>query len=109
MAYDEALAARIRKTLARRRDIAEKKMFGGICFLLNGNICVGVWKDFLIVRVGPDKYEESLIEPFVKKFDITGRAMTGWVMVDPGGIETADDVNDWVQIAIKFTRKLLPK
>ena len=106
MAFDEALAARIRKILARRKNVAEKKMFGGICFLLNGNICVGVWKESLIVRVGPDKYAESLMEPFVKKFDITGRAMTGWVMVDPGGTETDDDVNDWIRIAVKFTRKL---
>jgi len=79
MAYSETLAERIRKRLARRRNVEAKKMFGGIGFLLNGNMCVGVWKDSLIVRVGPEQYEDALQESFVSEFDITGRAMKGWV------------------------------
>ena len=77
MAYDESLAVRIRTALARRKNVEEKKMFGGVGFLLNGNMLVGVWKDSLIVRLGPDSYEDALLEPHVKEFDITGRAMKG--------------------------------
>src|SRR5262245_49709937 len=76
MAFDEALAERIRKGLARRKNIQEKKMFGGIGFLLNGNMLVGVWKESLIVRLGPEDGDEALLEPHVREFDITGRAMS---------------------------------
>jgi TfoX/Sxy family transcriptional regulator of competence genes len=109
MAYNEALAARIRRRLARRKNLEEKKMFGGIAFLLNGNMCVGVWKDSLIVRVGPDQYEKALQEAFVSKFDITGRAMTGWVLVAPEGIEEDGQLQDWIQRAVKFVKKLPAK
>ena len=106
MAFSEALAARIRQGLARRKGIEEKKMFGGIGFLLNGNICVGVWKESLIVRLGPEEYEDALKESFVKEFDITGRAMKGWVLVEPEGIEADDQLNAWIQKAVKFVMKL---
>ena len=85
MAYDESLAARIREMLDRQNGIVEKKMFGGVCFLFNGNMLVGVWKENVIVRVGLDAYEEALAEPSVVEFDITGRSMKGWVMVEPEG------------------------
>ena len=75
MAFDESLAQRIRDALARKKNIEEKKMFGGIGFLLNGNMLVGVWKNSLIVRVGPDGYDDALLEAHVKEFDITGRAI----------------------------------
>jgi TfoX/Sxy family transcriptional regulator of competence genes len=77
MAFDEALAARIRDALARKRGVEKKKMFGGVGFLLNGNMLVGVWKDSLIVRLGPDNYDDALLEPHVRKFDIMGRALKG--------------------------------
>jgi TfoX/Sxy family transcriptional regulator of competence genes len=109
MVYDKSLAARIRKVLSRRKNISEKKMFGGIAFLLNGNICVGVWKEFLIVRVGPDQYEEALAEPCVKEFDMTGRAMKGWIMVDAEGTEPDQEIRWWVKSAVKFVRTLPPK
>ena len=67
--------------LARKRNIEEKKMFGGVGFLLHGNMLVGVWKDSLIVRLGPDSYDDALLEPHVREFDITGRPMKGWVLV----------------------------
>jgi hypothetical protein len=70
MAFDENLAARIRHALARKKGIEEKKMFGGVCFLLNGNMLVGVWREFLIARLGPDQGDEALLEPHVKKMDI---------------------------------------
>lgn len=80
MAFDESLAARIRDALARKRGVDEKKMFGGVGFLLNGNMLVGVWKDSLIVCLGPDKHDDALREPQVKQFNITGRPMSGWVL-----------------------------
>ena len=67
-------------------------MFGGVGFLLNGNMLVGVWKDSLIVRLGPDQGEEALLEPHVKEFDITGRPMKGWVLVEPEGVEDDDQL-----------------
>lgn len=109
MAYSEALAERIRRGLARRKNVEEKKMFGGIGFLLNGNMCVGVWKDSLIARIGPEQYEPALQEPFVREFDITGRAMTGWVLVDPEGIADDDQLRDWIQRAVEFVGTLPAK
>ena len=109
MAYSETLAERIRKRLARRRKVEEKKMFGGIGFLLKGNMCVGVWKDSLIVRVGPEQYEDALRESFVSEFDITGRAMKGWVLVAEEGVEDDDQLQDWIECAVKFVRKLPAK
>jgi hypothetical protein len=106
MAFNEELAERIRQGLARRKGIEEKKMFGGIGFLLNGNMLVGVWQDCLIARVGPDGYEEALLEPHVREFDITGRSMTGWVAVGPQGVEKKDQLADWIGRATRFVRTL---
>ena len=109
MAYDETLAARIRAALSRKKNVEEKKMFGGIGFLLNGNLLVGVWKDFLCVRLGPDQAEETLLEPHVKQFDITGRPMKGWVLVEPEGVEDDDQLKGWIGQATKFVGKLATK
>ena len=109
MAFDENLAARIRHALARKKGVEEKKMFGGVGFLLHGNLLVGVWKDSLIARLGPDEGEEALLEPHVKEFDITGRAMKGWVLVEPGGIESDDQLSAWIRRAMKFVRTLPAK
>ena|ERR1700722_7269895 len=97
MPFDENLAGRIRKTLARKKGIEEKKMFGGIVFMLNGNMLVGVRKVSLIVRLGEDQAEAALRETHVKPFDITGRPMKNWVMVKPEGIEDDDQLKEWVQ------------
>jgi TfoX/Sxy family transcriptional regulator of competence genes len=109
MAFSEALAERIRQGLARRKGVEEKKMFGGIGFLLNGNMLVGVWKESLIVRLGPEEGGEALKEPHVKQFDITGRAMKGWVLVAPEGVEEDDQLSGWIQQAVKFVGKLPAK
>lgn len=109
MAFDEALAGRIRQRLARRKNVEEKRMFGGVGFLLNGNIVVGVWKDSLIARVGPDGYEDALLEPHVKEFDITGRAMKGWVLVEPAGVEDDEQLTKWIERAVKFVKTLAKK
>jgi TfoX/Sxy family transcriptional regulator of competence genes len=107
--YDETLATRIGRILSRRKNIVQKKMFGGVGFLMSGNMCVGVWREFLIVRVGPDAYQAALSEPFAKKFDITGRAMTGWVMVHPDGLEADDALKTWIRKAAAFVATLPAK
>src|SRR5262245_37929803 len=109
MAFDEALAKRIRQQLARRRNVEEKKMFGGVGFLLNGNLLVGVWKDSLVVRLGPEEGDEALKEPHVKEFDITGRPMKGWVLVKPEGVEGDAQLGDWVLRAMEFVGTLPAK
>ena len=109
MAFDESLAARIRDALAGKKGVEEKKMFGGVGFLLNGNMLVGVWKDSLIVRLGPDEGDEALKEPHVREFDITGRAMKGWVLVEPDGVEADEQLADWIGRATKFVGKLPAK
>ena len=108
MAFDETLAARIRDALARKRGVEEKKMFGCVCFLINGNALAGVWKDRLIARLGPEEGEAALRESHVRAFDITGRPMRNWVAVEPEGVESDDQLKDWIQRAIKFV-KTLPK
>jgi hypothetical protein len=95
--------------LTRRRIVEEKKMFGGVAFLLNGHVLVGVWKDALIVRLGPVQGEEALREPHVKEFDITGRAMKGWVLVEPQGVEDDNQLNGWMDQALRFVGKLPAK
>jgi hypothetical protein len=109
MAFNEALAERIRQGLARRLGIEEKKMFGGIGFLLNGNMLVGVWKNSLIARLGSDNYDDALLEPHVREFDITGRPMKGWVLVEPEGVEDDGQVTDWIERATRFVRTLPAK
>jgi TfoX/Sxy family transcriptional regulator of competence genes len=108
MPYNEQLADRVRSAVSRRKGFTEKKMFGGVGFLLRNNMCVGVWKEFLIVRLGPAA-EDALQQPFVKEFDITGRAMTGWAMVEPEGTDDDTDLHDWIARAIKFVSKLPAK
>jgi hypothetical protein len=109
MAFSETPAERIRQRLARRKNVVEKTMFGGIGFLLNGNLLVGVWKDSLIVRLGPEEGDEALLEPYVKEFDITGRPMKGWVLVEPEGVTSDDQLAGWIQRAVKFVGALPAK
>jgi len=106
MPFDENLATRIRKCLARKKGIEEKTLFGCFCLLLNGNVLVGVWKNSLIVRLGNEQGEDALLETHIKPFDITGKAMKGWVVVAPEGIEEDDELKGWIQRAVKFVGKL---
>src|SRR3954454_1713989 len=109
MAFNEPLDERIRQRLARRRNVEERKMFGGVGFLLNGNLLVGVWKDSLIVRLGPEEGEEALKEPHVSEFNITGRSMKGWVLVAPEGVEADEELSGWVRRAVKLVGALPAK
>ncbi len=102
MAFSESFAARIRDALARKKNVEEKKMFGGVGFLSNGNMLVGVWKNSLIVRLGPDEGEVALLEPHVKEFDTNGRPMKGWVLIEPEGVEEDDQLKGWIGRAMKF-------
>lgn len=109
MAYDENLGLRISEILANVSGLEEKKMFGGIGFLVNGNMACGVHKDSLIVRVGPDNYQAALGKENARVFDMTGRPMTGWVMVAAPGFETDKTLSDWVQQGLDFALSLPPK
>ena len=106
MAYSDSLAARIRDALARKKRIEEKKMFGCICFFLNGNALAGVWKDSLIARLGSVNGEAALLEPHVRKFDITGRPMRNWVVVEPEGVEDDEQLAGWIDRAMSFVKTL---
>lgn len=109
MAYDEKLAKRVRTVLRPEDGYVEKKMFGGICYLLNGNMVCGILNDELIVRVGADSFEKSLILPYARKFDITGRPMTGWVVISSEGIIKTKALKQWINKGIAFARTLPPK
>ncbi|MFW6069302.1 MAG: TfoX/Sxy family protein [Chloroflexota bacterium] len=109
MAYDEGLAQRVREVLDVRDDIGEKKMFGGLSFLLNGNMAVGVIGDELIVRVGPHDYEEALAREHARAFDFTGRTMSGWVVVETEGLEEDEDLTEWVLRGVGFAGTLPEK
>ena len=109
MAYDEGLAQRVRELLDEKPGFVEKKMFGGICFLLRGNMACGIINEDLIVRVGSERYEASLKLPHTRKFDITGKPMKGWVMVSSEGYETDEDLFKWIQQGLHYTLSLPPK
>src|SRR3954453_16142805 len=106
MAFSEVLADRSRQQLARRKNVEQKKMFGCICFLLNGNALAGVWKDRLIARLGPEEGEAALGVWHVGAFDITGKPMRNWIAVEPEGVEDDEKLKAWVEQAIKFVRTL---
>ena len=108
MAYNEALAARIRAVLADNAGVTEKRMFGGIAFMLNGHMFVGVVDSTLMARVGPDEYEAALSQPNVREMDFTGKPMRGYVFVDPAAMRTAKDLARWTQKCAKFV-STLPK
>jgi hypothetical protein len=108
VAYSESLAARIRQALKGRRGFAEKKMFGGVGLMLHGNMCVGILQTSLIVRLGPDHAVAAMKEPNVIEFDITGRPMRGWVMVEADGLETDEQLRGWIERVVEFV-ETLPK
>jgi TfoX/Sxy family transcriptional regulator of competence genes len=109
MAYDEALAKRIRAVVSDRPAVSEKKMFGGLAFMLNDYMFCGVQQDMLMARIGPDQYANSLKMPFVREMDFTGRPLKGYVYVLPEGIETERDLREWVDLCAEFVLTLPPK
>jgi TfoX/Sxy family transcriptional regulator of competence genes len=109
MAYDEALAQRIREVLEGSAGLIEKKMFGGVGFMIQGNMACGVNKEDLIVRVGPDGYEQALNQAHTRVFDMTGRPMKGWITVSAEGYEDQRELTEWVNKGVDFARSLPPK
>ena len=109
MAYDEELAQRVRRLLAPVDNVQERKMFGGLAFMLNGNMCCCVEKDNLVVRTGPDAYDDALARPHARVFDFTGRPMRGFVYVESEGLAGETALSDWVNTAVNFAGSLPPK
>ncbi len=109
MAYSQDLAQRVRQQLQQIPGYVEKKMFGGVGYMINGNMACGVHGDDLIVRLGPGGYEQALERPSVRPFDMTGRPMKGWIMVGPEGVRTPDQLAGWVRQGIAFAQSLPAK
>lgn len=110
MAYDEGLAQRIREIMdATELSCEEKKMFGGMSFMLGGNVACGVIADDMCVRVGPDGNEAALALPHARPFDFTGKPMAGWIYVSPQGLGEEGEVKAWVKRGVDFAKSLPPK
>lgn len=109
MAYDEGLAERIRDFLQTRDGVREKKMFGGLCFMVTGHMCCGIVGEKFMARVGPDNYEESLTRPHVTEMDFTGKPMKGMIYVAPGGIAEDEELSGWLDLCLEFVKSLPPK
>jgi TfoX/Sxy family transcriptional regulator of competence genes len=108
VAYDERLAARVRAVLASRADVSERKMFGGLTFMVGGNMCCGVNREELIVRLDPGREEEALARPHARPMDLTGRRMRGFITVHPDGL-TGTNLDRWVREAVTRAESLPPK
>lgn len=106
MAYDEGLAERIRGVLSESTDFAEKKMFGGLAFMVRGNMCLGVLGETVMARVGKPRYAEMLSREFVREMDFTGKPMTGYVFVDPEGVAEDGDLIELVDVCLEFNGSL---
>ena len=108
MSYDEGLAERIREQFQERNDVVEKKMFGGLCFMVLSHMCCGIVKETLMLRVGPDNYEACLARRHAREMDFTGKAMKGMVYVSPEGFESDTDLAEWLSICTEFVELLPP-
>jgi hypothetical protein len=106
MAYDEGLAERVREVLAERTEFAERKMFGGLAFMVRGNMCLGLTGDAVMARVGKVRYTEMLSRAFVREMDFTGKPMVGYVFVAPEGVAEDDQLRELVDICLEFNGTL---
>lgn len=109
MAYDEELAERIRGALTDRDDVTERRMFGGIAFMVGGNMAVGVVKDELMVRVGREGHDAAMAQAHVRAMDFTNRPMAGFIYVAPEGVRSDDDLRRWVDAGASFATSLPPR
>jgi len=109
MAYDEGLAQRLRDALVDEHALSERRMFGGVAFMLDGNMALGVSGDELMVRAGPDRFDEALARSPARIFDLSGRPMKGWVLVAPDGTADDGDLAGWLELGVSFARSLPPK
>ncbi|MBJ7539122.1 TfoX/Sxy family protein [Marinomonas transparens] len=109
MAFDEGLAERVRGCFTSRNDVVEKKMFGGLCFMVSDHMCCGIVGDTLMGRVGPDNYEECLNREHVSKMDFTGKSMKGMIYVSAEGVAEDETLQYWVGLCLSFVTRLPPK
>jgi TfoX/Sxy family transcriptional regulator of competence genes len=109
MAYNERRASRVRKLLKGRKQIREREQFGGIGFLVRGNMACGVIGEDLLVRVGPDGHEAALADPHGRPFALTGKPSRGWVLVAPGGLTSEAGLRRWVELGVRFAQSLPAK
>jgi TfoX/Sxy family transcriptional regulator of competence genes len=109
MAYSEDLASRIREILSEAGHVEERKMFGGIAFMVGGHMCCGVTNDDLMLRLGPEAAERALEKPHVRPMDFTGRPMKGYVFVSGPGLRTEAKLRSWIQLARDLVGTLPPK
>jgi TfoX/Sxy family transcriptional regulator of competence genes len=109
MVYDPTLAQRVREALLSKGEFEEKKMFGGISYMYNGNMTVGVLRDEVIVRVGLENYEKALTKPGVELFTPTGKPMAGWITVASEGYRQDTDLQTWIDMALDFVKTLPAK
>lgn len=105
MAYDEKLNERIRESLADLKNVEEKHMFGGTCFMVNGKMCIGVVKDEMMCRIDHDLYEEALEKPGCREMVFTGKPMKGYVFVNTDGIKTKKQFDYWISLCLEFNKK----
>ena len=108
MAYNQELAGRVRRLLAGEPGVIEKTMFGGCTFMVMGNMCCGVLKNDLVVRIGQDRYQEALAQSSTRPMDFTGRPLKGMVYIAPEGLTTDDALKDWINWGLSFVRSLPP-
>ena len=109
MAYNEAVAQRVRDALTQYPEVTEKRMFGGLAFLLRGHMCCGIQGNDLMVRVGPQEYEATLSQPHTRKMDFTGKPLKGFVYVSPAGFSAKKNLEAWIEKATEFVLSLPPK
>ena len=109
MLDDDELAGRIRGILSLRDGCSERRMFGGVCFMINGNMCAGTSKGSLLVRLDPKRHDETLAEPHTRPAEMAGRTMKGWALVEPGGIQSDRDLESWLDRTTEFAGSLPAK
>ncbi|WP_298866817.1 TfoX/Sxy family protein [uncultured Gimesia sp.] len=109
MAYDETLAERVHKLLKRQQGFSQRKMFGGLCYMLHGNMCCGITQNELMLRLGEKNAMKALEMPYTREMDFTGKPMKSMIFVEQPGFEEDDDLKYWVSQAVKFVKSLPPK
>ena len=109
MSYDEGLAERISELFQDRNDVEEKKMFGGLCYMVSNHMCCGIVKDTLMARVGPGNYKKCLAKKHAREMDFTGKALKGMIYVAPKGIESDENLVEWVNYCTDFVESLPAK
>lgn len=104
MAYDQQLANRIREQLQSIENVEEKEMMGGLAFLVNGKMCVGIIKDEMMCRIDPAMYESALEKTGCREMDFTGKPMRGWIMIDETGMRNIAELQYWIGLALEFNK-----